>query len=51
MQNVQDAFVIISAHCLDELLQLRADVLELPHGQFSLNMDNINDMISFICTA
>jgi hypothetical protein len=51
VQNAQDAFVIVSAHLLEELLQLRDGVLELPHGQFSLNMDDINDMISFICTA
>jgi predicted transcriptional regulator len=54
VQNAQDASVIVSAHLLEELLQLRQlrdRVLELPHGQFSLNMDDINDIISFVCTT
>jgi hypothetical protein len=51
VQNAQDAFVIVSAHLLEELLQLGDSELELPHGQFSLNMDDISYMISFICTT
>jgi ABC-type thiamine transport system ATPase subunit len=51
VQNTQEAFVIILAHLLEELLQLTDSVLELPRGQFPLNMDDINDMISLICTA
>jgi hypothetical protein len=51
VQNAQDAFVVVSAHLLEELLQLRDGMPELTHDQFSLNMDDINDVISFICTA
>jgi hypothetical protein len=51
VHNVSDASAIVLARLLDEALKLRDGMLELPHGQFSLTMDDINDIIDFICTA
>jgi hypothetical protein len=51
VQNAPDVSVVASACLMKEALKLRANVLELPHNQLALNTDDINDIISFICTA
>lgn len=51
VQNAPDVSEVASAGLLEEALVLRDGVLELPHTQLTLNTDEINDIISLVCTT
>lgn len=50
VQNVPDVLVVASGPQREEL-KLRNGVLDLLHDQLTLNTDDFNNIINFICTA
>jgi hypothetical protein len=50
VSSTRDASALAFAGLLVEALELRDCMLELPYSQLSLTMDDVDDIINFICT-